>query len=223
MRAALEKINLAFALKSLDAGEYAAFKASPLTVKLEWYEAQGLGNVSLLRGRAMGGLMKMDTLVINATERDMPLFSYDYISAMGNHTMLVEYYDTLLERAAFDSSSLERIKESISALPDHDLGEHWYDYMKLSASFAKKTKKKELPQLESAFDTALGAYLAVASAKPLLSGEQAAQKREKAAEYVEGLFKNGGPSTDAFVKAIGETKARDLFSRIVFGTEARNA
>ena len=182
-----------------------------------------MGNVSFLHGKAMGGLMKMDTLVINAVERDMPLFSYDYISAMGNHTMLVEYYDTLLDAAGFELSSLERIKESISALRDNDLGEHWYDYMKLDASFAKKTKKKELPQLESAFDTALGAYLAIASAKPPLSGEQAAQKRAKAAKYVEGLFKNGGPSTDAFVKAIGEERSRALFSRIVFGTEARNA
>ncbi len=82
MRAALQKLSERFPLTKRDAGEYASFKASPLSVKLDWYEAEGLGNVSLLHGTAMAGLMQMDTLVINPTCRDLPLFSYDYISAI---------------------------------------------------------------------------------------------------------------------------------------------
>lgn len=219
MNAALERINALFPLTALDAGEYARFKAAPLNVELGWYRAEGLGNVSLLKGKAMGGMMKMDTLVIDAFERDAPLFSYDYISAMGAHTMLVEYYDTLLDKGAFYMAPLAAVKQSIAELPDHDLGEHWYDYMKLGASFAKKTKKSELPRLEAAFAAVLEGYLSLAAALPALEPEQAAAKRAKAAEYVNGLLENGGPSTDAFAKALGKERTRDLFARIVFGTE----
>ena len=218
--AALERIGARFPLQSRDAGEYRSFKASPLTVQLDWYEAAGLGNVSWLQGKAMGGLMRMDTLVVNATERDLPLFSYDFISAMGNQTILVEYYDTLLAPASFDASPLAAVKERISALPDHDLGAHWYDSMKLPASLAKKTKKKALPELQQAFLSALDAYLAMAEQLPALSEAEAKVKREKGAAYVNGLLENGGPSTDAFKKSIGTARTRDVFTRIVFGTEA---
>ena len=217
---ALKLIDARFPLSSRNAGEYSAFKASPLSVKLDWFEAEGLGNLSVIHGKAMGGLMKMDTLVINATGRDVPLFSYDYIAAMGNHTLLVEYYDTLLDAEAFDPSPLAAVKDSIFALPDNDLGEHWYDYMKLPASLSKKTKKAALAELERAFLSALAAYLDIAAAKPALDEESAAAKRDKAAAYVNGLLERGGPSTDAFKKSIGEERTRYLFSKIVFGTEA---
>ena len=215
---ALQRINARFPLTKRDAGEYARFSASPLAVTLDWYEANGLGNVSVLHGKAMLGLMRMDTLVINSVERDVPLFSYDYISAMGNHTLLVEYYDTLLAPAAFDPSTLQAVRDGIATLPDHDLGEHWYDYMKLPASFAKRTKKAALPRLNGAFLSALDAYLALAGQKPLLSEADMRQKQDKAAAYVEGLLEKGGPSTDAFKQALGGEKTEDLFTRIVFGT-----
>lgn len=215
---ALQRIHARFPLTKRDAGEYARFQASPLAVMLDWYEAEGLGNVSVIHGKAMLGLMRMDTLVINSVERDAPLFSYDYISAMGNHTMLVEYYDTLLAPEALDAVPLAAVKETIATLPDHDLGEHWYDDMKLSASFAKRAKKAALPQLSHAFLSALDAYLALADGKPPLSEAETRQKRDKAAAYVDGLLEKGGPSTDAFCKTLGREKTEDLFTRIVFGT-----
>ena len=220
MNEAIAKLNAHFPLTKRDAGEYAHFKAAPLTVDLDWYAAEGLGSVSLLRGKAMAGLMRMDTLVIDPFTRDVPLFSYDFISAMGNETMLVEYYDTLLDAAAFDASPLLAAKLAIAALPDHDLGAHWYDGLKLPVSFAKRTRKKALPALNAAFLTALDAYLALAAAKPVLSDAARQEKRGKAAAYVNGLLEHGGPSTDSFVKAIGAERTRQLFAGVVFGTEA---
>ena len=220
MDKAIAAIGARFPLTRRDAGEYAQFKAGPLSIRLDWYEAAGLGNVSVLHGRAMGGLMKMDTLVVNAIERDVPLFSYDYIAAMGNHTMLVEYYDTMIDDGALDFAGLFAAKDGIAALPDHDLGAHWYDSIKLAPSFAKKTKKRALPQLNAAFEQTLDAYLALAEALPPLTGEACEAKRAKAAAYVDGLLTNGGPSTDAFVKALGAEKTAAIFRRIVFGTEA---
>lgn len=215
----IETIANSFSLTKKDAGKYAAFKASPLTITLEWYFAEGLGNVCLLRGKAMGGLMLMDTLVINFTLRDMPLFSYDYIAAMGKYTMLVEYYDTLLNKSAFDAAELRAIKSQIAAIPDYDLGKHWYDSIKLDASFAKRTKKSATNQLNDACNSVLATYLVQASNRPLLDEATQALKLRRGAEYVNGLLENGGPSTDAFTKALGKERTRDLFTRIVFGTQ----
>jgi hypothetical protein len=46
-----------------------------------------------------------------------------------------------------------------------------------------------------------------------------AAKRERSAAYVNGLLKNGGPSTDVFKKSIGEEKTRKLFEEVLFGTK----
>ena len=59
------------------------------------------------------------------------------------------------------------------------------------------------------------AYLAL-PAKPVTDE---AAKREKTNAYVEGLLKNGGPSTDVFKKALGEEKTAELFRSVLFGTE----
>ena len=48
---------------------------------------------------------------------------------------------------------------------------------------------------------------------------EAEPKREKASVYVEGLLKNGGPSTDVFKKGIGEEKTAALFRKVLFATE----
>ena len=45
------------------------------------------------------------------------------------------------------------------------------------------------------------------------------EKMKKASIYVEELIKNGGPSTDAFKKAIGEEKTAELFRKVLFATE----
>ncbi len=219
MNAALERIRALFPLEKCDAGEFARFKAGALSVEIEWYRARGLGNVSLVRGKAMLGLMRMDTLVINPVERDMPLFSYDLIDAMGKRTVLVEYYDTLAEPTAFREEMLNGIKSGLADLPEHDLGKHWYDPLKLAPSFAKKVKRAQSPRLEGAFLFSLERYLAMAAAMPPLAGEERARKQTKAAAYVNDLLQNGGPSTDAFAKAIGKERTRALFTRVVFGTE----
>lgn len=218
IQTAIASIQAFFPLRQQDPGPYQRFKAGPMAVELSWYQAEGLGNVSAIRGKAMAGLMTMETLVVNPFYRDMPLFSFDYIAAMGKHTLLVEYYDTLLAPDALDSVPLLAAKAQAASLPDHDLGQHWYDHLKLAPSFAKRGKKGHVPAMEAAFQQSLKAYLDLCARQPALPEEQAASKRAKAQAYVTGLLQQGGPSTDAFVKALGLEKTEDLFTRMVFGT-----
>ena len=104
IQTAVASLQTYFLLQQKDPGPYRRFKAGPMAVELAWYQAEGLGNVSAIRGKAMAGLMTMETLVIDPFYRDMPLFSFDYIAAMGKHTLLVEYFDTLSTADAFDQT-----------------------------------------------------------------------------------------------------------------------
>jgi len=108
------------------------------------------------------------------------------------------------------------VKKQAAYLPDHDLGKHWYDSIKLSQSLSKKGKKAHTPGFDTTAIHYLTKYLETTQTAAAC---QAVPKREKASVYVEGLLKNGGPSTDVFKKGIGAEKTAELFRRILFATE----
>ena len=49
------------------------------------YKVKGFGYLSVIDMKAMFGLMKMESVVLNAEYKDLPLFSADYIQAAGLH------------------------------------------------------------------------------------------------------------------------------------------
>jgi len=210
----LRTVTEQFHLNALDTGAYQTLKANGMTFKIWAFRAEGLGHVSAMEASGFFGLMKMDTLIITPTEVDMPLFSYDRVHAMGNDTLIFELYDTLLGDKNLEATAA--VKAAAAALPDHDLGEHWYDSIKLPESLSKKGKKPQTPAFDQTTRDYLEAFLADAKNAPVCDDADA--KREKASFYVEGLLTHGGPSTDVFKKALGEERTADLFRRVLFGT-----
>ena len=208
----LSLISKRHPLTEIDCGEFAKMKVSGMIFNISAYKAEGLGHVSVMTASGMLGLMKMDTLIINPTELDLPLYSYDRIFAMGNDTLIVELYDTLL--GDFSEAKLLERKDGFSYLPERDPGEHWYDSIKLGCSISKKGKKKHTADLNRLTEEHFLAYLGKGAAT--VSDREAKQK--KASVYVEGLLTKGGPSTDVFKGAIGEALTRQLFTEILFGT-----
>ena len=209
----LRSITAKHHLNAITIGEYAKMKVGVMNFQIWAFHAEGLGHVSAMQASGMLGLMKMDTLIINPTEKDMPLFSYDRVHAMGNDTLIYELYDTILDRA--DLSRVEEVKAKYTSLPAHDLGEHWYDSIKLAVSLAKKGKKSHTADFDACAMEYLEAFLEDAASAPYC---EPAGKKEKASVYVEGLLKHGGPSTDVFKKGIGDEKTAELFRNILFGT-----
>lgn len=180
---------------------------------VESYEIRGIGYLSVIRMNAMLGLMKMDTAVLTPVSKDAPLFSYDIIHVLGNDTLLLELYDTQLQ--AVDVSGVDAVKKRYAHLPDNDLGKHWYDHLKLSPTLSKKGKKLTEaygPLCREWFD----AYLTVVRNA---SECDRSAKQTRVAEYVDGLFEHGGPSTDQFKKLIGADEAKNLFHRFVFSSK----
>ncbi len=213
IRTMIRTITAKYHLNGITLGEFSKMKVNGMNFEIWAFHAEGLGHVSAMTATGFLGLMKMDTLIINPTEKDLPLFSYDRVHAMGNDTLICELYDTLLETT--DLSKVEEVKAKHAALPDHDLGKHWYDDIKLPVSLSKKGKKAQTDAFDACAMDYLQAFLEAAEDAPYCDP---AGKKEKASVYVEGLLANGGPSTDVFKKALGEEKTAHLFRYILFGT-----
>ena len=208
-------IDAKYPLTQINCGEFANMKVGGMKFDIRAFKAEGLGHVSVMRASGFFGLMKMDTVIINPTELDLPLYSYDRIFAMGNDTLITELYDTTLAEFSEDKLLEVKAREKYQAIPERDPGEHWYDSIKLSSSISKKGKKAHQSLIISLADQHFEAYLA-SNAAPVTDREA---KLEKARVYVNGLLEKGGPSTDVFKKNIGEVLTKQLFEEILFGTK----
>ena len=127
----------AYPLTERDPGEFSKIKYGPMRFTIRRFTGEGLGNVSSMEVKGLMGLFTMEMLVINPIERDLPLLSFDYMTVFTKKTLLVELYDTFIGTGC-DLNALMSIKQKLCHLPDHDLGKHWYDDMKLSPSFANR-------------------------------------------------------------------------------------
>lgn len=208
----LQQIGQKYPLTAIDAGEMAVFKAKGMKFTLDAYHAQGLGHVSVMRAKGFLGLMKMDTLIVNPYDRELPLYSYDRIFAAGNDVLIVELYDTL--SGEYAQNEMIEIKEQYVDLTERDSGVHWYDEIKLPASISKKGKRDQSQRMDELTLRHFEAWMR--------GGNEAADpviKQEKALRYVEGLLTHGGPSTDVFQKELGSHVTEKMFRTLLFGTE----
>ncbi len=202
-----------YELTELEVGEFSTLKASGMKFTVSAYHAKGLGHVSVMQAKGFFGLMKMDTLMITPTDLDLPLYSYDRIYAMGNDTLIVELYDTMVN--ALDLSALDEVKAKYTHLAERDPGEHWYDDIKLKESISKKGKKAQTNDFDALTLEHFNAYLN-ANATEVSDKEK---KQSLSARYVDGLLSQGGPSTDVFKKQLGVEKTEKLFKQVLFGTK----
>lgn len=210
----LDIINASFPLMEKDAGEFAKAKVSVMTFESKCYEAQGLGNVCVMTGTAMMGLMKMVTVVLNPFDRDMPLMSYDRIYAMGNDTLLLEVYETRLDKSV-SFNSLEEMQKRLSNVPDKKLEQKWYDSIRIVPVVAKIGKKKNSAEFDKFTSDYITEFISKAVSAPVCDR---AEKKKSASVYTEGLLNNGGASTDQFIKAKGKDYTQRFFREVFFGT-----
>ena len=209
----LALLSTKYSLCELDAGDFSSLRVNGMRFSIKAYHAEGLGHVSVMRATGFFGLMKMDTVMLVPKEKDLPLYSYDRIYAMGNDTLIVELYDTLTE--ALDLSALDEVKSRFAHLPKRDPGEHWYDDIKLSQSISQKGKRAQSAEMDALAREHFAAYLN----SPATKTADTEKKNARSHAYVRGLLEQGGPSTDVFKKALGAEKTAKLFETVLFGTE----
>ena len=177
------------------------------------YKVKGFGHLSVIDMKAMFGLMKMESVILNAEYKDLPLYSGDLIKAAGKVTLLQEFYNTMVDPMTEAAKApYRKVREKYKNLPPCETGPRWYDSIRYDFTLGaagKELKEKEKQITKDYFD----AYLENLAIAPACDP---AEKRAKTAAYVDGLFKNGGPAVDQFKKLIGEEAAREVFEKYVF-------
>ena len=213
----LDLIKQNHALVPKSVGDFKTFKARGMTFVCDAFDAEGLGHVSVMRAKGFFGLMKMDTLVIAPTDKDLPLLSYDRIYAMGNDTLIIELYDTMGEKKC-DLSSISELKVRYAHLPERfaegEEPKHWYDDIRLSETTSKKGKKGNTTDFDAYTIDYISAYINLVA--------DACDKSEKIARtevYAGGLITQGGPATDVFKQEFGEEKTGEIIRKVLFGTK----
>ena len=92
-----------FELREITPEKYRTMGSPMMRFHLEQYAVEGLGNLCVLRTRAMLGLMKLVTVVVTPnTGKNVPFLLIDTMDMGKKHLCYVEYYDCTAEGADRD-------------------------------------------------------------------------------------------------------------------------
>lgn len=195
-----------FTLKDVTPDTYRTMGSPMMRFCLEQYEAEGLGNLCVLKTRAMLGLMKLVTVVVTPnTGKNVPFLLIDTMDMGKKHLCYVEYYDCTAHGA-------DRDLLLAAGAPYADVAEYaekpaWYVSERMKGSLIKTGDKARLEQM--AMD-ALTAYREQAAAAPVkaenIDGLKAFQQR---------MVKEGNPSTAALTRTLGKEGAEAFFRTVV--------
>ena len=209
----LYELKKRFWVKERDLGANRVLKKNGMTFTLSAYEIGNLGAMSVIEMSAMFGLMQMESFILTASEKDLPLYNGDFIKAAGKCTLLEEFYDTML--TPLDEESVNRyreVKARYASLPPYKTEPRWYDDIRYDFTLGATDRSLKKTKEDITADY-LAAYLANAESAPACDP---AAKKAKTQAYVDGLFANGGPAVNQFKKLFGEEKSREIFEGIVF-------
>ena len=210
----LEKIVDSFIskyeLKEIEVGDFSRFKVSILDFKTMAYESD-FGHVSYLNAKALFGIMKMETIVVNPFSKDMPLYSIDYIKAFNNNKVILEQYDTNISDTRKEEG-FNRIINRYKNYIETKKKEYWYDDIRYESS--KTFNIKDTNKLMNLINEYTDEYLSMFDNA---SDCDRNLKKEKAREYSHGLIENGGPATDSFITKFGKDKTKQFFDTVMFG------
>lgn len=207
-------LERSYTLQQEDLGADAHLQKNGMAFDTEAYEVQGLGHLCVMRMKAFLGLMKMDTVVLAVTEKDVPLLNLDWVSAAGKETQIAELYDVQLEPCPEEELAVfQALKDRDRDLPDRVTVPHWYDAVLYPCSYNKAGKK-----LSQRFNAASAAY--VDAFLGLLQKAPACDKAEKAQKirgFAETLLEKGGPAVNTVAKLFGPETARRLILGHMYG------
>ena len=204
----IKELKKKYPVKELDIGEDSRLRAKGIKMSVRSFEAEGMGHLCLLSMKFLGGIAKMETVVLAPCCKDVPLLNIDSIQVFGKKTRLVELYDTLLVPS---DGTLERrcdgIKRQDSDLENYEPDEkQWSDSLRYPCSYAKKDKAASTRTDQSCLKI-MQVYSEELDRAPACDAEA---KAEKIREFAEGLLEHGGPAVDAVRKSFGEETTRRL-------------
>ncbi len=195
-----------FVLKDITPEKYRTMGNLMMRFHLEQYEVEGLGNLCVLKTKAMLGLMNLVTVVVTPSSgRNVPFLLIDTMDMGKKHLCYVEYYDCTADGA--DKDLLLLASAPYGDVADYAEKPAWYVKERMAGSLIKTGDKTRLDRM--ALD-ALKAYARQTAAAPVkpenVAGLQAFQQR---------MVREGNPSTAALTRTLGQEGAETFFQTVV--------
>jgi hypothetical protein len=195
-----------FAVKEITPEKYRTMGSLMMRFHLEQYQVEGLGNLCVLKTRAMLGLMNLTTVVLTPSSgKNVPFLLIDTMDMGKKHLCYVEYYDCTAHGA--DMDLLLAARAPYGNVPDYAEKPAWYVQERMEGSLIKTGDRARLDRMAT---DALKAYAQQALAAPVkaenLPGLQAFQKR---------MIEEGNPSTAALTRTLGREGAKAFFRQVV--------
>ena len=203
---ALAVVKERFELREVTPEKYRTMGSLMMRFHLEQYEVEGLGNLCVLRTKAMLGLMELTTVVVTPnTGKNVPFLLIDTMDMGKKHLCYVEYYDCTADGA--DKDLILAASAPYADVADYAEKPAWYVSERMAGSLIKTGEKARLEQMAA---DALKAYTEQAAAAPVkpenLPGLKAFQQR---------MVKEGNPSTAALTRTLGREGAETFFQTVV--------
>lgn len=210
-----EELAGKYRIRRIDIGPDARLKKMGLVFETQSFEVEGLGHLCLMRMSGFAGLMKMETLILAVTEKDVPLFNLDWLKMPGKEIQISELYNTQLR--PYPQKSLDvfqRIKDRDSDLKDRSAkSSHIFDSVLYSCSYGKEGRGISR-RLNTAAEDYLRAFTENLESAPACDP---AEKKKKIQDFVLVLFSKGGPAVGMIAKLFGEETAKRLVLKHMYG------
>ena len=219
--AVMEEIRVCYPVAPVDPGRYSLIRVRGIMkFHVQQYRIEGVGNLSAMKVNV--GLMQMLSVIVTPLEKDVPLTSLDYIYLLGRRKTYLEYFDLSAghkEPTVLCRQKMAALSKDFGDLRDHEIKPSWQDSL-LLGFLHKQGVAADDARLFDMQKEGLEAMLELCAEAPALTGGQSAARRQDVAAYYNSLLSRGGAAADVFRASLGEETTRDLFARVLFGTEA---
>ena len=183
------------------------------------YDVRGVGNLVTMKCKSAA--MQMDTFTLTPYEKNLPLFTTDYIYNGETRIYLNEIYDLCVRHdEIYDRYIAEFManKEKHSALPDMPTKPCWYDGIRPVCT-SKKTDTSADEENLSIFYDNLDTFIRMEKECDKLGEADRAEKWRLNKDYADRLVDEGGVSTDVFKATLGSDDTHRFFNEVFFGPD----
>ncbi len=209
----------AFLSQDVTPAKYAAMKYPKFLPMMRFtcrqYALERFGNLFVMDTSAMGGMMKLSTMVFTPSAGVVvPFLLVDTMEMKKKRLAYVEYYDCTAGGAVLPQ--MEGQKAEFAAIPDYGEKPAWYIARRTPYSLIKGGEGADKAALEDMVLTCVDRYLAgakAASADPAnLEGLRAFQN---------DMITLGNPSSDTLNKVLGKEGAETMFRTAIMPVDMK--
>ena len=207
-----------YKLEEIDIGDLKKIRVKNILVFYsKVYYIPGFGYLSIMTVNL--GIMQMITFNVNPFEKDLPQFINDIIFLFGKRTVLIEFYDSMLDKKNNKYINfLNKIKEIHKKYSDLEFcktKENWSDSI-LSECIKKTGTVKHWNRMTIMFNELLEIYLEYAKEASELNEDE----KEKKILIIKGIcdtfIEKGGIAVNTFKSSVGAEKTAEVLGKIIY-------